>query len=644
MLAVPALAGNQAGYVEAAACQACHVDIYASYQQTAKARSFFEPGEGPVIEDWERANHFYHEPSKRHYEMTRRDGRFFFRRYELDGRGRRAHELELEITHVMGSGDRARSYIHQLADGRMIQLPISWYAQESRWAMAPGYDRPKHGGVTRAITNNCMFCHNGYPLETPAADRPGWDHDPRFNMPLPMGIDCQRCHGPGEAHLAAARGAESPDAIRGSIVNPARLDNARQLDLCMQCHLRTPFRVPQALLRFGRRFYSYRPGEPLGDYIVHFDFEQGSGHKDAFGLDEAPYRLRQSACFQRSGGAMTCSSCHDPHLPLNAVPRASHYRERCLGCHDPEIKAAHRLSAEEFARADCVGCHMPRRRTEDVVHVIMTDHYIQRRKPARDLLAPLPEPQTEDEDHLSRPVLYYPKEGLGGLLQQIYVNMAHIMEGAEPAEGTRALALALTKLELQHPEPYQALAEAQVKLGRRKQAIASYRRVIEMDPASSQAHNNLGNLLADLGRPEEAIAEMQRAIELDPLSAAARNNLGLAYLDLGEAEKAAEAFERAVRANPLFSDAAMNLGSLELRQGRLDVALTHLDRALVIDPGNLRARNNYGLALLGLGRRELGIAELERVARDGDKSLKASAKRVLKTVVRRGVERSANTQ
>ncbi len=40
----------------------------------------------------------------------------------------------------------------------------------------------------------------------------------------------------------------------------------------------------------------------------------------------------------------------------------------------------------------------------------------------------------------------------------------------------------------------------------------------------------------------------------------------------------------------------------------------------------------------------MGIAELERVARDGDKSLKASAKRVLKTVVRRGVERSASTQ
>ena len=38
---------------------------------------------------------------------------------------------------------------------------------------------------------------------------------------------------------------------------------------------------------------------------------------------------------------------------------------------------------------------MPKRRTDDVVHVVMTDHYIQRRKPSRDLLAPLAEKHDE---------------------------------------------------------------------------------------------------------------------------------------------------------------------------------------------------------------------------------------------------------
>src|SRR6476469_10272368 len=39
------------------------------------------------------------------------------------------------------------------------------------------------------------------------------------------------------------------------------------------------------------------------------------------------------------------------------------------------------------AGATCVDCHMPKRRTQDAVHVVMTDHYIQRRPVRPDLLA-----------------------------------------------------------------------------------------------------------------------------------------------------------------------------------------------------------------------------------------------------------------
>jgi hypothetical protein len=53
---------------------------------------------------------------------------------------------------------------------------------------------------------------------------------------------------------------------------------------------------------------------------------------------------------------------------------------------------------------------MPKRRTDDVVHVVMTDHYIQRRKPARDLLAPLAEKIETDDNSYRGPVdLYYPR-------------------------------------------------------------------------------------------------------------------------------------------------------------------------------------------------------------------------------------------
>ena len=39
--------------------------------------------------------------------------------------------------------------------------------------------------------------------------------------------------------------------------------------------------------------------------------------------------------------------------------------------------------ASHTAGADCVGCHMPKRRTDDAVHVVMTDHLIRRRPAGR---------------------------------------------------------------------------------------------------------------------------------------------------------------------------------------------------------------------------------------------------------------------
>ena len=48
-------------------------------------------------------------------------------------------------------------------------------------------------------------------------------------------------------------------------------------------------------------------------------------------------------------------------------------------------------------------CHMPKRRTEDVVHVVMTDHFIERRPPDRDLLANLAERHpTEAEEYRAK--------------------------------------------------------------------------------------------------------------------------------------------------------------------------------------------------------------------------------------------------
>jgi len=148
-------------YIDPKICYSCHRDLALQYSTTPMGRSFFLPDGKSTLEDWEVANKFYHSPSAQHYQMLRRGNDLLIRRYQLNTSGAEQNLMELRITHMMGSGTRARSYLHMTAEGRLIELPVSWYSQEKRWAMAPGYDRPNHPGFTRTVNHKCMFCHNG---------------------------------------------------------------------------------------------------------------------------------------------------------------------------------------------------------------------------------------------------------------------------------------------------------------------------------------------------------------------------------------------------------------------------------------------------------------------------------------------------
>jgi tetratricopeptide (TPR) repeat protein len=587
-------------------------------------RSFTEAGSAAMIEDWERNNHFYHGPSDQYYEMPRRGDQFWVRRYQLDRGGRQINVLERQITHIVGSGERARSYLHRTAEGRVVVLPVSWYPQEQRWAMAPGYDRPNHLGFSRTVNHKCMFCHNAYPKVISGADRQGCDDDVRFPGRLPNGIDCRRCHGPGGAHVRAAAAGEPPVRVRAAIVQPTRLPSERQLDLCMQCHLETTSSpLPESYRRFGRGFYSYLPGEPLGDYIVHFDHARGMGHDGKFEIVSSAYRLRQSACFLRSNGRMTCLTCHSPHQHPDPEGRAAYYRARCLACHSFENTKFHHPSS------DCVACHMPARRTEDVVHVIMTDHLIQRGKTDRDLRAPLREQTDVELRYRGEVALYDAEAGLEAPLRDLYVGIAQVSHQSNLKGGVELLERAIAQVEPQHPEPYFELAQALLALGRRQEARGSYLKALAIDPSFIQAENNLGNLLADMGRLPEAIEHYRRARVLDPGSADVLSNLGLALLELGDQRGAEDAFLQAIAANSLYARARLNLGSLYLIQGKIEEALAHLESALAIEPSDSRAHSNLGLALLRLGRREQAVEHFERVLRFGTLAERESARQAL---------------
>jgi tetratricopeptide (TPR) repeat protein len=88
---------------------------------------------------------------------------------------------------------------------------------------------------------------------------------------------------------------------------------------------------------------------------------------------------------------------------------------------------------------------------------------------------------------------------------------------------------------------------------------------------TAETHNGLGYTLAREGRPDEAIAAFRKAIEIDPHFTPAYNNLAEALAQQGKLEEAAETYRRSLAEKP--SPAVSNaLDSILKRLGKTDQA------------------------------------------------------------------------
>jgi predicted CXXCH cytochrome family protein len=599
-------------YAAAEACAGCHRQIYDAYRQTGMGRSF-----GRVPQEAFRTQSFYHEASDQHFVMSERDGRFYQRRWQTDAAGREMNVVEMTADFVLGSGDHARTFLHRTAAGEFIELPVGWYSENGgTWAMNPGYDRSDHMDFRRKLDRECLFCHNAYPATVQSSA-------------VPQAIDCQRCHGPGRSHIELASAGKAASEVRAAIVNPARLTPERQNEVCFQCHLEsTSARLPYALRRYDRGIFSYRPGEPLANYILHFDHAAGTGHDEKFEIDHAAYRLLQSACYRKSGGALTCTTCHDPHGQIRAEAAAQRYRRACLNCH----ASAHFAASE---KASCVDCHMAKRRTEDAVHVVMTDHEIRRR--------PLQDTQQTSRGAYRGPVaLLYPSSLPAGASADLYVAVAQVAEDANLEAGIPMLRKAIEKWHPKEAEFYRQLANAYRKSGAPQSALPYYEealrrapddptlsvdyaqalvdaghaldavRILKTAPNHAPSLNALGAAYLAAGKPAESTAALRRALQIDPDLTEAYVNLGGALSLLGDRAGAIEALTSAIRLRPGSAAAHSNLASVLYNNGDFERARDHFERAIRSDPGSAVARYNYGRALVE--RKLYGEAEPQLMA------------------------------
>jgi len=627
-------------YVDPGVCAGCHQQIAQSYSATGMGQSFRRLSPEKPLPEFNDAK-VENQPSGLNYTVRQHDSKIVEQRSQIGFRGAETNIAEMQADYVIGSGNHARTFLHRDSQGKLIELPVSWYSEAGGyWAMSPGFDRHDQEDFHRAISAECMFCHNGYPDSASRFNPAGLD-PPVFPKDLPQGIDCQRCHGPGRAHMNAVLSGADSEHIRAAIVNPARLDRDRQLEVCMQCHLETnSSHMPNEIRSFDRSVFSYRPGEPLGDYKMYFD-PLSNESDDRFEIAHAAYRLRKSACFQKS--QLTCLTCHDPHVSYRSPGSSERYVAICEKCHQ-EVK--HNVALPQ--RSTCLDCHMPKRRTDDAVHVVMTDHYIQRNIPNRDLLAPQPEVADKSAGK-SGIRLYYPQQLPSNGRSELYLALAEVKDGSTGQDGIARLQKAILQYSPSEPEFYYELAYAYSKAGHHAEAVLQYQEALRRRPVYPAAAKGLAvsllaqdraalaenvlsraaafsstddQLLADLGniylregRIDDARRTLLRVLEINPNSSTAENLLGIIAIRRKNPVEAEKWLRAALRDDPLMPNAHYNIAKLFSSKDDFEQAAYHYKQAIANDPQNAESHHSYGLVLELMHSYDQAVGELEQSVR-----------------------------
>jgi plasmid stability protein len=363
------------GYVGSAACAKCHEDICKTFAQHPMGRSSaLTPGEAD-LEDFSAEKATFSAADGTRYHAEKVGDQVLHHEMGTDPQGRVLYDRKVSVSLAIGSGTRGITYGTNHS-GILLQSPISWYsAKGGYFELSPGYENVASSPrFSRRMVEACLVCHVGrmeFDPEVPDKLLPPYFHE--------IAIGCERCHGPGERHVAAQQAGKtsSPDP---TIVNPARLPVRERESVCNQCHLHGDYRG----VRYGRRPRDFRPGMPLDEvFCILVKEDSVSGESKAVSQVE---QMRASACFRGNPEKLGCISCHNPHEWPVPEQRDEYYRSRCNQCHAD--KGCSLAAEQRKEKADsCVACHMPRFSAKDIVHASQTDHRVPK-NPLADVQGP----------------------------------------------------------------------------------------------------------------------------------------------------------------------------------------------------------------------------------------------------------------
>ncbi|MGO8758827.1 MAG: tetratricopeptide repeat protein [Terracidiphilus sp.] len=150
------------------------------------------------------------------------------------------------------------------------------------------------------------------------------------------------------------------------------------------------------------------------------------------------------------------------------------------------------------------------------------------------------------------------------------------------------------------------LARLYAESGDVQHAVKSIEAVPE-DGRTPKMEFTLGALYDQLKQPKDAIAAYRRAVDLEPGDLQTMDALAQALLNNDQLDEALKQYKAISEADPENAEALDHVGEIERRQGKYEEALATVRKARKLDPNSLEAGFNEGLLLDILGRLDEAI-------------------------------------
>lgn len=534
--------------------------------------------------------------------------KFYLKEFRLKN-GDTLHQRTEEIKYIVGSGHHTNSHFWE-DNGFVFQAPITFYTQKGKWDLPPGFET-HNTRFSRKIDIECMSCHTAMPVISEGSIN-------KFDK-LPLGIDCERCHGPGELHVAEKLKGNIVDVkttADRTIVNPKRLPWSLQIDVCQRCHLQG-----NNVLRAGKKFTDFKPGMKLSE--VFEVFMPKYADDNYFVMAGHAERFQKSACFIKSNSNnkieaynaeinFTCITCHNPHVSVRQT-NTEKFNTACKNCHSENsgksvfADCKITLSQRQTSANSCVKCHMPANNTADIPHVTVHDHYIRRpiasnvvEANARVVdLYSVNNPKTSDSMKFAGLVSYFEKFDA----RAFYLEMAakYASQENDPEleiqynyanNNYAAIEKLSSELNKEKASAWTAyrVAKAFDKLNKLSASLEWYKRAFEKQRLNVDFGAEYANALLRDKQLDECEMLVTKLEKLQQKNELVLLNGGAVKLLKGNFSEAKTKLLRLVALFPDNENAHLYLSELCIKTHREGEARKHLKEALRINPANAEAR------------------------------------------------------